>query len=195
MRSHDCHPFIRRLIVKGWLCVDGASRPASFLRGRVTLARRFSLVTYLMQMAAMEQQLRANAELVLRELREIAGADFGYTEESVKWLEGYIERLRESAEFEGPETKTRLISVFGSFLGECVIRCYGGTWKLHDEIGAWCVALKEGGFAFPFAKVAKQFDYGLEDGIVSFFNVVPIIFKDPPSTTTSISKKPWWKFW
>jgi len=142
----------------------------------------------------MEEQLRANAELVLRELREIAGADFGYTQESVKWLEGYIERLRTSGDFDDVETKTKLISVFGSFLGECVIRCYGGTWKLHDEAGAWCVALKAGGFAFPFAKVAKQFDHGLEDGIASFFTVIPIL-QDLSRRTLSSPKKPWWKFW
>ena len=29
------------------------------------------------------------------------------------------------------------------------------------------------------AKVAKQMDNGLEDGILSFFTVIPIIFKEP----------------
>jgi hypothetical protein len=37
----------------------------------------------------------------------------------------------------------------------------------------------------PFAKVAKQMDNGLEDGIASYFTVIPIVFKNlvraPPS--------------
>ena len=96
--------------------------------------------------------------------------------------------MRDSGEFEDAEAKTKLISVFGSFLGECIVRCYGGAWKQHES-GVWCVAFNEDNIAFPFAKVAKQIDYGLEDGIASFFNVTPTIFKD------LAPKKPWWKVW
>src|SRR5215813_14733530 len=117
----------------------------------------------------MEENIRANAELVVQQVRSLSGSDVGYTQESVKWLEGYIERLRTSGAFESEDTKNKLTSVFGSFLGECVVRCYGGTWKLHEEAGVWCVAFKEDHIAFPFAKVAKQIDHGLEDGIASFF--------------------------
>ncbi|HEX6045389.1 MAG TPA: hypothetical protein VFZ22_12940 [Pyrinomonadaceae bacterium] len=81
--------------------------------------------------------------------------------------------------------------MFGSFLGECIIRCYGGTWK-QDESRVWCVAFDDKNAAFPFAKVAKQMDNGLEDGIASFFNVMPLIFKD---LEQSKPKKPWWKVW
>ncbi len=142
----------------------------------------------------MEERIRANAELVVQQTRSLSGIDFGYTEESVKWLEGYIERLRNSGEFENAEAKTKLISVFGSFLGECIVRCYGGAWKLHEP-GAWCVAFDENNKAFPFAKVAKQIDNGLEDGIASFFSMIPLVFKDLPRATTSTPKQPWWKVW
>ena len=142
----------------------------------------------------MEENIRANAELVLQQIRSLNGPDFSYTEESVKWLEGYIERLRDSGEFENAETRTKLISVFGSFLGECIVRCYGGAWKQHES-GVWCVAFNEDNIAFPFAKVTKQIDYGLEDGIASFFNVIPTIFQDLARATPSTPKKPWWKVW
>jgi hypothetical protein len=49
--------------------------------------------------------------------------------------------------------------------------------------------------AFPFAKVTKQIDYGLGDGIASFFNVIPTIFKDVARAAPSTPKKPWWKVW
>jgi hypothetical protein len=141
----------------------------------------------------MEEHIRANAELVLEQLRSLSGNDFGYTRESVDWLEGYIERLRNSGEFDSPEMKTKLMSVFGSFLGECIIRCYGGVWTQHN--GDWAVAFSEGGMAFPFAKVAKQLDNGLGDGISSFFRAIPAIFEDLVRPLPPAPKKPWWRFW
>ena len=132
--------------------------------------------------------------MIVKELRPLSGIDFGYTRESVEWLEGYIERLRNSGEFETVEMKNKLTSVFGSFLGECIVRCYDGTWKQH-EAGLWCVAFDDDNVAFPFAKVAKQMDNGLEDGIASFFRVIPTIFKDLVRAVPSTPKKPWWKVW
>ena len=38
----------------------------------------------------MEDHIKAYAELALQELRSLSGVDFGYTQEAVKWLEGYI---------------------------------------------------------------------------------------------------------
>lgn len=141
----------------------------------------------------MEEHIRANAEMVVQNLGPISGIDFGYTEESVKWLEGYIDRLRNSGEFENAELRTKLTSVFGSFLGECIIRCYGGAWQ-QDEEGQWGVVFDDSNAAFPFSKVAKQIDNGLEDGIASFFTLIPVIFKDL-ERAPSAPKKPWWKVW
>jgi len=141
----------------------------------------------------MEENIRANAELVIQQVRSLSGSDVGYTQESVKWLEGYIERLRTSGAFESEDTKNKLTSVFGSFLGECIVRCYGGTWKQRD--GVWCVAFDDKNIAFPLAKVAKQMENGLEDGIASYFSVIPIVFKAHVSEAPSTPKKPWWKVW
>lgn len=141
----------------------------------------------------MEKHIKANAELVLQELRHLNGVDFGYTQESIEWLEGYIERMRVSGEFGDDETKNKLISVLGSFLGECIVRSYGGTWRQHE--GIWCVVFNDKNMAFPFAKVAKQIDYGLEDGIAGFFKLIPIVFEDLPLAERSAPNKPWWKVW
>jgi hypothetical protein len=69
-----------------------------------------------------EEHIRANAEMVVQHLRPLSGIDFGYT---------------------------KLTRVFGSFLGECIVHCYRGTWKKHES-GMWCVAFKEDEAAFPF---------------------------------------------
>ena len=127
--------------------------------------------------------------MVIQQLRPLSGIDFGYTRESVEWLEGYIERQRNSGELDNVGVKNKLVSVFGSFLGECVVHCYGGTWR-QDEEGVWCVAFNDDNMVFPFAKVAKQMDNGLEDGIVSFFTVIPIIFKKLPRAVPSTPALP-----
>ena len=140
----------------------------------------------------MVNQIKANADLTIRMLRPLSRINFGYTPESVQWLEGYIERLRQSGEFTTETVRNKMVSVFGSFLGECIIRRYGGVWAQNN--GVWCVAFDGNNSAFPFAKVSKQIDNGLEDGIGSFFSVIPELFSShvhllPPT------RKPWWKFW
>ena len=57
------------------------------------------------------------------------------------------------------------------------------------------MAFKDNPLAFPFAKVAKQIDNGLEDGIASFFNVILTIFEDLSCVLPSTPKKLWWKVW
>jgi hypothetical protein len=121
-----------------------------------------------------KKHIKANAEMVIRELRPVSGMDFGYTGKSVEWLEGYIERLRLSGTFQVEETKDKLAGMFGSFLGECVIRHYGGDWAQHD--GVWCVAFNGNNVVFPIGKTGKQMDNGLEDGIGSFFRGIAVLY-------------------
>jgi hypothetical protein len=117
--------------------------------------------------------IKANAEAVIEELAHLTDFEFGYHRESVAWLEGYIERMKQAGVFNGPG-RDKLVSVFGSFLGECIIRVCGGSWKQRD--GAWGVAFDEEQFVQPFAAVAAQVDRGRACGIRSFFDLVPITF-------------------
>lgn len=141
----------------------------------------------------MIEHIKANAEMVIQQMRPLSGTDFGYTRESVEWLEGYIERLRQSGKFEAGATKDKLASVFGSFLGECIVRCYGGNWT--ERGGVWCVTFEGDNVAYPFAKVSKQMEHGLEDGIGGLFRAVPVLFKDQVRPPSPSPRKPWWKFW
>jgi len=80
----------------------------------------------------MIEKIKHNAELVVQQLTPLAGNEFGYNEKSVKWLDDFIERMRNSGAFANAAQKQRYISMFGSYLGECVIRNHGGTWVEHD---------------------------------------------------------------
>jgi hypothetical protein len=116
--------------------------------------------------------IRTNAALVVSVAREQLGQDLAFGEPSVRWLDGYIQRQHEAGDSANREG---LVNTLGSFLGECVIRSFGGEWALVE--GSWCVRFDEKNVAFPFAKVAKQLENGSEDSVLSFFRVIPVVFR------------------
>ncbi len=137
------------------------------------------------------EMIRANAELVVGQLREASGMEnFGYNAESVEWLDGFIERQRVRPGFDAA-TAGRMSQTLGSFVGECVISCYGGEWR--EQEGSWAIDFGGGNAVFPFNKVGKQLLNGAEDSVRGWFETIPVIFAlqtDPPPPP---KKKPWWK--
>lgn len=120
--------------------------------------------------------IRENAALVLTIARTSLDQSIGFDEDGVRWLDGYIQKVRDHGD---PETKSGLIDTLGSFLGECIIQTFGGEWS-KDGLG-WCVRLDSLNAAYPFAKVAKQLEFGAQDSVLSFFSAVPYAFgpRDP----------------
>jgi hypothetical protein len=116
--------------------------------------------------------LRANADLVVRMIRERLDTELTFDRAGVEWIDGYISRLRDSL---APEKRSGLISTLASFVGECIIRTYGGTWVEKD--GWWGVQVSERFWACPFVKIEKQFENGDEDSVASFFTCIPILDK------------------
>lgn len=108
------------------------------------------------------------AEMVKNEL------NLSYDAQSVKFVEGFIERQRNH--FDAQERKG-LINSIASFLGQCIIKNYGGRWQFDQETQSVCIALDDENKVFPFQKVTKQFDNGLEDSVYSFYTIIPLIFK------------------
>jgi hypothetical protein len=85
----------------------------------------------------------------------------------VAWVEGFIERQRVRVAGDG------LVDVLGSYLGEAIIAAaHGGVWVRGPD-GDLGVRFDNGDIAYPFAKVSKQFDRGLEGGesILSFYTI------------------------
>ncbi len=151
-----------------------------------------------------EEKIKANAQLVIEGLGPAATEldDFGLNRESVEWVDGYIERQRKrggsKAEIES------LVSVIGSFLGECIIQNYGGKWGEFD--GHWGIMFSERPpdmpmaeeiitqteeealseactlqAVFPFSKVFKQFQQGHKGGesIIAFYDLLGPMLKGP----------------
>jgi hypothetical protein len=116
--------------------------------------------------------IRANAELVVSIARDRLGQELNFDEPGVRWLDGYIQRQHEAGD---STSRDGLVNTLGSFLGECIIRCFGGEWANID--GSWCVRFDAKNAVFPFAKVAKQLESGSSDTVLSFFTVIPIVFR------------------
>ena len=80
----------------------------------------------------MENLILANAELVRKVAHEQLGTPVQYDEDGVRWLDGYIDVLRDGA---NEEVKAKLPNTLGSFLGECIRQAYGGQWVKDPEDG------------------------------------------------------------
>ena len=116
------------------------------------------------------EKLRHNAELVISVGRDRLGVELAFDHAGVQWVDGYIERLRESFPV---EKRPAIIDRLGAFVGECIISTYGGEWVEQD--GSWGVQVSPSLWACPFAKIDKQFENGPEDSVESFFTAIPII--------------------
>lgn len=117
----------------------------------------------------------------MQELTDLAGKlkaelKIEYDSNGVKFLEGFIERNK------GQFAKDQwygLINSCGAFLGQCIIENYGGQWE-REENGHIAIAFDDKNKAYPFSKVSKQFDNGLEDSIHSMYIIIPTVFKLKP---------------
>jgi hypothetical protein len=141
--------------------------------------------------------IRLNAELVVQQMQPLSGLDFNYDAESIRWLDGYINRQRQEVD---DATRTRLTSVLGSYLGASIINTYGGNWGQVE--GEMAVVFDDNNAVFPFAKTGKQFANGPEDSIYSMFTTIPVVFGVVPqnpaeagSAAVGTPAKPRWKFW
>jgi hypothetical protein len=144
----------------------------------------------------MQEHIRANAELVRKVAREQLGAEVGYDEAGVRWLDAYIDGQRRAA---SEEVKSKLPNTLGSYLGECILQTYGGRWVKFPE-GWWGVEVNEKLTAFPFNKVQKQLENEDGDSVLGFFTAIPAIIasnlgtkQEAPAKTSP--SRPWWKFW
>jgi len=131
-----------------------------------------------------EEKIRANAELVNEQFsapnidpsEDDYARRFGYNYLSVLRIEQFIEGQRTNPG-RTPQATENLVEVLGSWLGECILSIYPGAWRWKDnQLG---VFFDDNNAVFPFEKVRKQFEQGVEGGesILDFFRTVNIFYK------------------
>ena len=119
--------------------------------------------------------LKQLEEKTVNIFREHFGIDLNKDSKSIEYLCEFITVNSSKLESEEQEAWLNLI---GAFLGQTIIEVYQGRWieidtsndsKLDFELNNPCIELHDGSVCFPFAKVQKQFDNGIEDSIHSYF--------------------------
>ena len=101
----------------------------------------------------MEDAIKYNAKLVIKQMKDQFGVTLSYDEKSVAWLDDYIAGIRAAL---SRDITNSLIDVLGSFFGECIRHSFGGVWKQTE--GGWAISFDDNNAVFPFAKISKHFD-------------------------------------
>ena len=113
------------------------------------------------------KQIKENVDIVKSEMSDRLDVNLDLNGASIEWIDGFIDRNRES--FNG-KAKETLVSTLGSFLGEAIIKNFGGRWALNrGNLGIYWVGKL---FVLPFVKVLKQMNNGPEDSIYIFYRYV-----------------------
>jgi hypothetical protein len=110
------------------------------------------------------EELRAAAEAVRQQLNVPA-----FDEAAVRVLTDFIEKQR--VDIDGAE-KPNVVNALGCFLGECIIRAFGGQWQYNDA-GVVGIQIGARTFVRPFEHVDRQLTHGLAESVVGFYQSVP----------------------
>ncbi|KUG09425.1 hypothetical protein [Solirubrum puertoriconensis] len=110
------------------------------------------------------EELRAAAEAVRQQLNVSA-----FDEAAVQILAEFIEKQRQDI---GDADKPNVVNALGCFLGECIIRAFGGQW-IHNEAGVVGIQLGAHTFVRPFEHVDRQLTHGLAESVSGFYQSVP----------------------
>jgi len=118
---------------------------------------------------SLEDDIRSASEWVVRALN-VSGYNADYSLESMK----EIDRFFDEQSGEGgiiSRNRGQIIFALASYIGETVIRLYGGKWGGSDEVNM-SVELDGGTVIFPTQRAMKRYQNGSEDSIYAYVYVL-----------------------
>lgn len=118
---------------------------------------------------SLEDDIRYASEWVVNALN-VSGYNADYSLESMK----EIDRFFDEQSGEGgiiSRNRGQIIFALASYIGETVIRLYGGKWSGSDEVNM-SVELKNGAVIFPTQRAMKRYSNGSEDSIYAYVYVL-----------------------
>lgn len=129
-------------------------------------------------MAFSAEEARESAELAVKTTREITGVELDYSAASLQFVENLICGFRE--EGHTAESMNDTIFLFGCYVGEVIIRSYGGQWKRASETSfskqlteeLLVVETPNKAAWNPIGKAFKLLENGMEDSLTFFYGVV-----------------------
>lgn len=130
---------------------------------------------------AQTDQIRRNARSVVEQFGPESGvADFGCNLPSMAYLDGFLSRQAGLIK-QDQQTQDKFVSLFGSFVGECIISLYGGKWTMgQDGIQLEVTQGEKLHIIQPFHKVAKRVEFGESESLTSYFrDMLPAALGQP----------------
>jgi hypothetical protein len=132
-------------------------------------------------------QIERNAQKVVEWFATASKLDsFGCNESSVAYIDGFLSR-QTAVLTESPQTADRVVSMVGSFLGQCVAQVYGGRWvatgtglQVEVKTGSWTHRVS------PFDKVAKRLRRGDAESLLPFYrDLLPTVYGNQPESASA----------
>ena len=104
--------------------------------------------------------------------------DLNYSKDSIRDLEAILDYYHKDIEVSKPTENQiwSMATIFGTYLGETMLKNgltnEGYDWNLHEEYNSLMLMTKDGSFTSPLEKVYKRLLNGVEDSVISFYDVV-----------------------
>ena len=108
-----------------------------------------------MNTVANTSEFQEDAQLVIEVFGEKEKVQLDFSADSVSWLDTYIDEHR--AELDEGE-KHLLQEKFGAFLGESILRNFGGQWVKSSE-DRWMIAFGGQKQTSPFELIGEHLDH------------------------------------
>jgi hypothetical protein len=132
-------------------------------------------------------QLERNSQRVVDWFASASGLEtFGCNDASFAYIDGFLSRQGETLN-QSQQTSDRVVSLIGSFLGQCVVQVYGGRWVSSGT--GLVVEVKTPRHVHtvqPFDKVAKRLRDGESESLVLYYrNLLPAVFGNQPESASA----------
>ena len=111
----------------------------------------------------------SRAEIHRETMAKNTGEQIQYDEAGIARTDAFISQGWPDGKLMMPD---HTISVIGSFVGEGVRQTLGGTWGHTDERGFHLDGVGGGARIYPFAKVAKRFENGMDDSLAFYYSAL-----------------------
>lgn len=123
----------------------------------------------------LEDDIHSSCEWIITALRA-SGYNVDYNLESMKEVDRFFDEQSGEGGIITPERRGKIIFSVASYIGETIIKLYGGKWITDDKdpMGEINIAVKldNGTTLFPAQRVMKRYQNGKEDGIYAYVYVL-----------------------
>ena len=123
-----------------------------------------------MNTVSQQSELHDDAKLVIDIMNEKEAVTLDFSADSISWLDTYINQHRNDL---AEQDKHILREKFGAFVGETILKNYGGHWDKTDS-DEWTIVFDNQLQTSPFEMVGEQLNN--EASLAHLYDRIPELF-------------------